>query len=142
MVVAHANVNKKGIGAHKNHPSRRSSLLDSGKQEPEDVRSENLTGYRRAHEKGARKTATLQKKIVVEKVSWVDRFVCLTDGDHPAITLSDRQQDNNCTDHHCIMIAPWMLPAWKHRLTRRGCTEVQDPGLEARGQSVPFDSLN
>ena len=110
VIVAHANVNKKGVGAQKHHPSRRSSVLDSDKQEPE----ENLTGHRRAHEKGARKTATLQKKIVVEKVSWADRFVCLTDGNHPAIPLSDRQHqpmDSNCTEHHRIMVAPWLLPA-------------------------------
>ena len=114
VIVAHANVNKKGMGAHMNHPIRRDSFLDPVKQEQEDVRSENLTGHRKAHEEGARKTATLQKKVIVEKVSWVDRFVCLTDGNHPAIPLSDRQHqpmDSNCTEHHRIMVAPWLLPA-------------------------------
>ena len=54
--------------------------IDLASNEEKHVRSDNLAGFRKANEEGARLTGTLQKKIVAEKVTWQDRFICITDG--------------------------------------------------------------
>lgn len=87
LVAANTNAGKHSRRGLKRTPSLQHSGFRSFQHEIEiasteekHVRADNLAGFRKAHEDGARMTATLQKKIVAEKVTWQERFVCLTDG--------------------------------------------------------------
>ena len=87
--------------------------IDLASNEEKHGCSDNLAGFRKANEEGARLTGTLQKKVVAEKVTWQDRFICITNGMNcgptPVFLLAARFQPrfrdalvvNICMNHPC-----------------------------------------
>jgi hypothetical protein len=111
-------------GKHSKKGLKRNQTLNSGFRSFQDeidlasieekhVRSDNRAGHRKANEEGARLTGTLQKKIVAEKVTWQDRFICITDGTNceptPLFFLAARFHLVFAT--HWRSAAAWMVPA-------------------------------